>query len=197
MPGEAGHMTSAKRAPEPLDLARRFVNTRNRMRDYDLLGDTEKAARWLAGEGYVTDGAVSDGGLRRLYALREGLRAILVAHTLGATEDSGRAAGELDELCATVTLRPGFGPAGEPRLLATSGGLERFVEDLLAATIRGRHTGTWERLKACSNEDCRWAFYDHSKNRSGNWCVMEICGSRAKMRAYRQRRKSRPYPGPR
>ncbi|MBA2441294.1 MAG: CGNR zinc finger domain-containing protein [Rubrobacter sp.] len=28
------------------------------------------------------------------------------------------------------------------------------------------------------------------KNRSGSWCNVEICGSRAKMRAYRRRRSS-------
>ncbi|MGH2778535.1 MAG: CGNR zinc finger domain-containing protein, partial [Actinomycetota bacterium] len=31
------------------------------------------------------------------------------------------------------------------------------------------------------------AFYDHSKNRSGKWCTMRVCGNRAKTRAYRER----------
>ena len=166
---------------------RRFVNTRNRMRGYDLLGSPGETAQWLTKEGYAPS-IVNDAESRRLHKLREGLRAVLAAHTLGVSEDSERAAAELDGLCDMAGLRPGFSPEGEPRLEAASGGVDGFIEDLLTAAVWARHTGIWERLKACANEECRWAFYDHSKNRSGNWCVMEICGSRAKMRAYRERR---------
>ncbi len=49
------------------------------------------------------------------------------------------------------------------------------------------HEGTWSRLKACAAEDCQFAFYDHSKNRSGHWCTMAECGNRAKVRSYRAR----------
>jgi predicted RNA-binding Zn ribbon-like protein len=48
--------------------------------------------------------------------------------------------------------------------------------------------GTWVRLKACLDPDCGWAFYDRSRNRSGHWCEMAVCGSRHKVRAYRARR---------
>jgi predicted RNA-binding Zn ribbon-like protein len=48
--------------------------------------------------------------------------------------------------------------------------------------------GTWTRLKACRNTACRYVFYDYSKNRSGTWCTMAICGNRLKTRKYRQRR---------
>jgi predicted RNA-binding Zn ribbon-like protein len=47
--------------------------------------------------------------------------------------------------------------------------------------------GSWSRLKCCRNHDCRWSFYDYSKNRSATWCSMQICGNRTKTRAYRQR----------
>ena len=192
MSREAGHTASTKQAPEPLDLVRRFVNTRNRMRGYDLLGNVEEAGRWLPEAGYQEDVAVGEEELKRLRALRESLRNILTVHTLGTSERLSSNAAQLDELCASVTLRPSFDLGGNPRLVAVSEGRERFVEDLLAAAIWAQYTGIWQRLKACANEDCRWVFYDHSKNRSGSWCVMEICGSRAKMRAYRQRHNPRP-----
>ncbi|MEP6468748.1 MAG: CGNR zinc finger domain-containing protein [Chloroflexota bacterium] len=48
---------------------------------------------------------------------------------------------------------------------------------------------SWSRVKACRNDTCRWLFYDHSRNRSGTWCAMAICGSRMKSRAYRSRRR--------
>ena len=49
--------------------------------------------------------------------------------------------------------------------------------------------GTWARLKACSADSCRWAFYDFSRNHSRTWCTMAECGNRAKARAYRARKR--------
>ena len=36
---------------------------------------------------------------------------------------------------------------------------------LLAIAAAAIADGTWTRLKACRAEDCRWAFYDHARNR--------------------------------
>ena len=53
----------------------------------------------------------------------------------------------------------------------------------------------WDRLKACP--DCRWVFYDHTRNGSKRWCMMNAsgpqsrgCGTIAKVRNYREREKS-------
>jgi predicted RNA-binding Zn ribbon-like protein len=46
---------------------------------------------------------------------------------------------------------------------------------------------SWQRAKACRAADCHWAFYDRSRNRSGVWCEMAVCGNRTKVRAYRDR----------
>jgi predicted RNA-binding Zn ribbon-like protein len=59
---------------------------------------------------------------------------------------------------------------------------------LLAIVSGAIADGSWERLKACREHSCEWAFYDHTKNRSGAWCTMDVCGNRAKARAYRERR---------
>jgi predicted RNA-binding Zn ribbon-like protein len=63
---------------------------------------------------------------------------------------------------------------------------------LLAEAVRAEAEGRWGRLKACRNEGCRWAFYDASKNRSGKWCNMDVCGARHKMRVYRERKSKSP-----
>jgi predicted RNA-binding Zn ribbon-like protein len=62
-------------------------------------------------------------------------------------------------------------------------GLDAIVETV-AASVAG---GGWERLKLCASGDCRWAFYDTSRNGGGRWCSMEVCGNRHKTRAYRRR----------
>lgn len=49
---------------------------------------------------------------------------------------------------------------------------------VFAAQLESR----WERLKICASDECRWAFYDSSRNRRGTWCQMEACGNRIKNR---------------
>ena len=67
-------------------------------------------------------------------------------------------------------------------------GVPALFARLLAAVADAQCAGTWDRLKACAADDCQWAFYDSSRNQSRTWCSMEVCGNRAKTRAYRTRR---------
>ncbi len=64
--------------------------------------------------------------------------------------------------------------------------------EILAAVLDAVVNGTWARLKACP--DCRWIFYDHTRNGGKRWCLMTAggpsgrsCGSIAKVRAHRRR----------
>jgi CGNR zinc finger len=66
--------------------------------------------------------------------------------------------------------------------------------DMLAVVIGAIAAGTWPRLKACP--DCRWVFYDHTRNGSKRWCLMyaggpegRACGTIAKVRRYRDRQR--------
>lgn len=43
------------------------------------------------------------------------------------------------------------------------------------------------RIKLCENSDCRWIFYDSSKNRSRRWCAGYACGNIMTVRRYRAR----------
>ncbi len=51
--------------------------------------------------------------------------------------------------------------------------------------------GRWGRVKLCPADDCRWAFYDLTRNRSRQWCSMAVCGARKKSRDFRARRARR------
>jgi len=167
-----------------LALVQDFVNTRNYFRGGDLLGDAEEATVRLAERGLLEEGErVGEAERRRLVAFREGLRGLLLAH-------NGVAVGDLNYVVSPATLRVRFGPDGRPDLepVAEGGLVERIVGRLLAEVVRAEAEGRWERLKACRNEGCLWAFYDASKNRSGSWCNMDVCGARHKMRAYRERK---------
>jgi hypothetical protein len=59
--------------------------------------------------------------------------------------------------------------------------------NVLVAAARLVHTGHWDRIKICPADDCLWAFYDRSRNRSRTWCSMRVCGNREKARSWRER----------
>ena len=109
-------------------------------------------------------------------ALREALRALLV------DKRDPDAIAALNAAAGQVHLR--FDPDGAARLEG-----DGLVAALLAIIARAQADGTWERMKACRAEDCRWAFYDRSRNRSRAWCSMRECGNRAKARSYRARQR--------
>ena len=188
-----------KPAPGPLRVVQEFVNTRSNLRGSDLLEDAEGTARWLAGHGLFPDGVaeVGDADRRRLLSFREGLRRVLVVHNAAAELRGGEVAAifeEPDDAAGAALLRVSFDPSGEPRLRPAEGKgdeVDKAIASMLAAVVQSAVDGTWERLKACRNEGCKWAFYDSAKNRSGTWCHMDACGARHKMRAYRERRSGR------
>jgi predicted RNA-binding Zn ribbon-like protein len=178
-----------KPAPGSLALVQDFVNTRNYFHGGDLLGDAEEATRRLTEHGLLKKGeSVGESERRHLVSLREALRGLLLVHN-GAAEP-GPDAQELNGLVTSAALGVRFRADGRPALEPAAGDspAERVVARLLAEVIWAEAEGKWERLKACRNEGCRWAFYDASKNRSGRWCNMDICGARHKMRTYRERK---------
>ncbi|WNC15986.1 CGNR zinc finger domain-containing protein [Brevibacillus brevis] len=48
-----------------------------------------------------------------------------------------------------------------------------------------------KRIKICDNPDCRWVFYDESRNRVRRWCDDKMCGNLMKVRRFRERQKSK------
>src|ERR671914_22880 len=89
-------------------------------------------------------------------------------------------------LRAAGLLASGAAPrAGRRRVLAApfsarlepaAGGVDGALGRIVAVIHAAIADGTWERLKACERDVCRWAFYDRSKNRSGHWCATNVCG---------------------
>lgn len=67
---------------------------------------------------------------------------------------------------------------------------DNVVGAVLSAAARLAVLDEWRRVKICPADDCLWAFFDHSRNRSRTWCSMRACGNREKARAWRDRRAS-------
>jgi predicted RNA-binding Zn ribbon-like protein len=72
--------------------------------------------------------------------------------------------------------------------LAPVGSVDALVAQMIGIVFEAQLAQQWPRLKICASDECRWAFYDTSRNRGGTWCQMEVCGNRIKNRAYRRRK---------
>ncbi len=173
---------SRQPAPESLRIVEEFVNTIDLESGRDQIATVSGLRSWLVD--HALSGTVAATDVDRALDAREGLRALLEEHS-GLPPDGGRLE-MLDRVLASsqVTLRV---VDGVPTV-TSGGGLDAALAGMVAAILQARADGSWPRLKACRERGCRWAFYDHSKNRSSTWCDMAVCGSRSKVRAYRARR---------
>lgn len=158
-----------KAAPEPLRLIQVFVNTLDVEHGRDSL-----TPNWLREHDLAGERAPGERALAYARTLREALRAAL-----------RRDAAPLDRLARRVPVRARFDVQDRPRLEAVGEGPMHMAGILLAIVHDAQLEGTWSRLKTC--RQCRWAFYDYSRNRSATWCSMSICGNRRKTRSYRRR----------
>ena len=122
---------------------------------------------------------------RHALEVREALRAMLLANS-GLDLDPD-AAPVLDDAAVRARLGVRFAADGQVRTAPEAGGVAGAMGRLLAIVAAAQDEGTWPRLKACLADDCQWAFYDLSRNRSAVWCDMKVCGNRQKVRSYRER----------
>jgi len=178
-----------KPAPEPLLLVQAFVNTRDLDLGTDLLADPEQADRWLHRCGLLApQHRAGPGELRAARDVREGIRALL-ARNGGGPPPAAADLASLEAAAGQSRLRLAVGPEGRVQLdPQPPGGLTAGLARLLMIIRDTQQDGTWARLKACRNHDCRWAFYDRSHTRQGAWCDMAVCGNLIKNRNLRARR---------
>lgn len=178
----------SKPAPMPLLLVQSFVNTWDGDHGSDLLLDPTSAREWLTEAGLWSAERTPDPAeLHRARAVREGIRAMLAANSGGPLP----APGDLEPLqvvADTARLALQVDPDGQVSLgVEPTGEPEAGLLTLLLLIRDAQRDGTWQRLKACGNPDCRWAFYDRSHGQVGAWCDMATCGNRIKNRRLRQR----------
>jgi len=173
-------------APGRLEKVREFINTTEIEAGRDPLNGPDDLESWCSKQACAIDSAAEASTLR---AFRESLRAVLEA----ADEDGRAAAWQAVEPFAA---RAGYGmrisPDGAPALVPQGTGYAALISEIFAIAYDAVRDGTWQRLKACRKHNCRWAFYDRSKNGSGAWCSMAVCGNRMKAQKRRLSRKNAP-----
>jgi predicted RNA-binding Zn ribbon-like protein len=190
----AGSVQPGGRPPAPGELAlvQAFINSFFDLEvehGADLFATPAGLASWLSERGQLpTRTTLHPDDLTRALAVREGLRRLAAANNHAGAHTSVASAEDLNRAAAGAAVEIRF-EDGRPRFVASGSGLDRALGVLLAITATAMLEGSWRRLKACPGDHCGWAFYDHSRNQSGRWCAMSVCGGRAKARTYYHRRR--------
>jgi predicted RNA-binding Zn ribbon-like protein len=128
-----------------------------------------------------------------LLELRERMRSMVESIASGgslATED-------LSELNRVLALAPSHTrviPAEEGYCLEQVSLVEGW--DQVMARIAGSFADLLahqdvRRIKICDNDDCKWVYFDESKNRVRRWCNDKMCGNLMKVRRFRERQKNK------
>jgi predicted RNA-binding Zn ribbon-like protein len=169
-----------------LDLVREFVNTFDLERSADRIATPDELAAWYSDNGLVDD-LVEPTRQEHADALavREAIRQLLLANN-GCEDDVAEASATLEAAGRKTRIGVRFTTAG-PTLEPEGDGASAALGRIVAAVAELAKMPEWPRLKACRDDNCRLAFFDHSRNRSRAWCSMEVCGNREKARTFRAR----------
>lgn len=166
-------------------------------RGRDLLEDERWLQEYLARWGYDPAGPPSERERARLVTLRALLRRIAEAL------DEGKRPSAADLAHLNRALR---GSSFSRELVASEAAFDlplvpvrrdwRWVLSEIAASVADLLAGgEAARVKVCDNPDCRFAFYDVTKNRSRRWCAQTTCGNRHKVQQFRARRRALAHRG--
>lgn len=173
-------------APGELERVRAFVNTWDAEDGSDAIGTPAALAAWLDEQGWLEKSTrVTAAEHKRVIGVRAAMRTTLRAHH-GHEEECAQDV--LRDASQRAKLQVLFDEHGKARLEPAAEGVDGAVGRLLTLAHEADREGQWVRLKICPADDCQWAFYDQSRNRSATWCDMKVCGNRHKVREYRERR---------
>jgi predicted RNA-binding Zn ribbon-like protein len=75
---------------------------------------------------------------------------------------------------------------------ATHARLDRAIWPLAWSAADLVTSARVNQVRECALETCGWLFVDTSRNQTRRWCDMRVCGNRAKVRRFYQRRQVKP-----
>lgn len=165
----------------------------------DVLTAPEHLVAWGQRLGIATPGvalAMTGRELKAAKALRRAIHHTFAAIAAGNAPDAAavtQLASDYHQAAAASHLTQRDGrwqldwPAGDARRV-------RFAAAASAIDLLRDHARL-SRVRMCPGSNCGWLFLDTSGRRQ--WCSMEVCGSRAKMRRLYQRQHQSPPAPPR
>jgi predicted RNA-binding Zn ribbon-like protein len=182
-----------KAAPGDLAFVERFINTADAESGADEIDSPEKLGAWLHEAQLLAPGqSVGADDVRRATVVREALRGLALANNGGPLYPLDLAT--LNQAASETDLRLRFVAPKGARLETAAAGVDALLGRVLGAVFTSMVDRSWTRMKACRRHTCRHVFYDATKNRSGTWCSMALCGNRTKAETYRRRRSASVTP---
>jgi predicted RNA-binding Zn ribbon-like protein len=170
--------------PADRDLLLQFLWTQG---EADRIDTAAKLKDWLTGLGLISpDEPVTDEDVRLARHFRAATRALCAANN--GSELDPRTSDTIDTINAIAPLQVTIQANGDLDIKPGGSGVPRALSTFLALSYKATAEGEFPRFKAC--QGCGWSFYDQSKNGSKKWCDMGLCGTRSKMKAYRERKKA-------
>jgi predicted RNA-binding Zn ribbon-like protein len=179
-------------APGGLAFVQDFLNTAGIGDQPDLLADAALARTWAATAVQAWSGTRNAGvsppaltatDVSKLRVLRARIGDLVSADT------------EVNDVLSPTSAHFRLS-AGAVQLEPAGSGWRWLASALWGEILLAQHTGSWRRLKRCHNLDCRSTFYDRSKNNSGVWHNVKVCGNAANLRASRARRREHSLNSP-
>jgi predicted RNA-binding Zn ribbon-like protein len=178
--------TPAPAVPADIGVVRDFVNTTDHELGTDELTTPAELTAYLRRAGLIERRSrATDPDLALARQLRDGLRRTLELNHDGESGPVPELQSALREL--PMELR---WTGDRVSLTPVDSGVRGALAKVAIAMSGAVADGHWWRLKICSSDECEWAYYDKSKNRSARWCEYG-CGDKLKMRAYRARQRSK------
>ncbi|WP_431038383.1 CGNR zinc finger domain-containing protein [Streptomyces sp. P6-2-1] len=154
----------------------------------DLLSEGALASEWLREVREAATGEepspsssapLTESDLRRLLALREAV----VASVTGSPASGIRA-----------DVKLSMSAEGRVGVVHPERPVTWIVSTVMVEALLAQRSGDWRRLKICANPDCDLSFFDRSRNRSGVWHDVHVCGNAINLRASRSRRRAETSP---
>ena len=182
-------MAAEERISDDIELVSAFVNSleKNTTRpDEESFDSPEALGSWMSEHGIPPGDSLGPEDLSRAIEFRETMRLLLLGNNVGEVDPATLRG--LRDAASEGLIRVEIHDDGQAFARPAKAGVPALFARLLAAVADAQCAGTWDRLKACAADDCQWAFYDTSRNRSAQWCSMRICGNRTKGATFRRRR---------
>ncbi|MFE3166057.1 CGNR zinc finger domain-containing protein [Streptomyces sp. NPDC059224] len=184
-------------APGGLAFVQDLLNTLSagRPREPDLLQTADDARAWLdqalrswsaATHRPAPTVELTAEDVRGLLGFREDLARSLHAQHEGDTAPEPAPVASLLTLPTALRLDEHGTVRAEPR----GTGWRQAASLALIEILQAQCTDTLRRLKTCRNPRCLTAFYDRSRNNSGVWHDVHVCGNAANLRNYRARKRA-------
>ncbi|MGG6309858.1 CGNR zinc finger domain-containing protein [Paenibacillus macerans] len=130
-------------------------------------------------------------------SFRERLHALATRLAAGGDMDEGDWRMLNEHLALGAVKRRLTGEPGAVKLdfVAVAEDWPQVLAEIAASFGETVLEGEKGRFRVCDNPDCRWVFYDDTRNRTKKYCDDKMCGNLMKVRRFRARRKGGQEPG--